>query len=48
MILLIGIVAAEVADSFANAAGMYVSEEIETYHEKTEVLKSRLYCFLLL
>ena len=44
-ILLIGILTAGVADSFANAAGMHVAQETETHHGKREVFKSTIYCF---
>lgn len=45
VILLIGILTAGVADSFANAAGMHVAQETETHHGKREVFKSTIYCF---
>ena len=44
-VLLIGILTAGVADSFANAAGMHVAQETETHHGKREVFKSTIYCF---
>ena len=44
-ILLIGILTAGVADSFANAAGMHVAQETDTHHGKREVFKSTIYCF---
>ena len=43
--LLIGILTAGVADSFANAAGMHVSQETELVHTHQEVFKSTIYCF---
>jgi len=45
LVLLIGILTAGVADSFANAAGMHVSQETEIHHGKSEVFKSTIYCF---
>jgi len=45
LVLLIGILTAGVADSFANAAGMHVSQETELHHGKREVFKSTIYCF---
>lgn len=45
LVLLIGILTAGVADSFANAAGMHVSQETEMHHGKREVFKSTIYCF---
>ena len=45
LVLLIGILTAGVADSFANAAGMHVSQETEVHHGKREVFKSTIYCF---
>ena len=44
-VLVVGILTAGVADSFANAAGMHVSEETEGFHTKKEVFKSTIYCF---
>jgi len=45
LVLLIGILTAGVADSFANAAGMHVSQETEIHHGGREVFKSTIYCF---
>ena len=45
LVLLIGILTAGAADSFANAAGMHVSQETEMHHGKREVFKSTIYCF---
>jgi len=45
LVLLIGILTAGVADSFANAAGMHVSQETEIHHGTGEVFKSTIYCF---
>lgn len=44
-VLLIGILTVGVADSFANAAGMHVSEETDIFHTQREVFKSTVYCF---
>jgi VIT1/CCC1 family predicted Fe2+/Mn2+ transporter len=44
-ILLIGVLTAGVADSFANAAGIHVSQETEIIHTKSEVFKCTIYCF---
>jgi len=44
-VLFVGILTAGVADSFANAAGMHVSEETKNFHNRQEVLKSTVYCF---
>ncbi len=46
LVVLIGILTAGLADSFANSAGFYVSEETETYHTKKEIWKSTILCFL--
>ena len=46
IILFIGIMVTGLADSFANAAGIHVSEEAETIHKRSEVWKSTGYCFL--
>ena len=45
IILFIGILVTGMADSFANAAGVHVSEETETIHRRAEIWKSTLYCF---
>jgi VIT1/CCC1 family predicted Fe2+/Mn2+ transporter len=45
-ILIIGILTAGLADSFANAAGMHVSQETETHHKKREVWKSTIFSFV--
>lgn len=45
LILFIGVLTAGVADSFANAAGMHVSQETELFHTQREVFKSTVYCF---
>ncbi|MCD6445305.1 hypothetical protein J7L49_00770 [Candidatus Bathyarchaeota archaeon] len=37
IILFIGIMVTGLADSFANAAGIHVSEEAETIHKRSEV-----------
>lgn len=44
-ILVIGILTAGIADSFANAAGMHVSQETEI-KKKKEVRKSTIFCFI--
>jgi VIT1/CCC1 family predicted Fe2+/Mn2+ transporter len=44
-VLVIGILTAGVADSFANAAGMHVAQETEIHHEEREVFKSTIFCF---
>lgn len=44
-ILVIGILTAGVADSFANAAGMHVAQETEIHHDEREVFKSTIFCF---
>ncbi|MBI5061196.1 MAG: VIT1/CCC1 transporter family protein [Candidatus Aenigmarchaeota archaeon] len=46
LILFISIMMAGVADSFANAAGMYVSEESERTHSKREIIKSSIFAFI--
>ena len=43
--MLVGVLTAGIADSFANAAGMHVSQETEVIHTKKEVFKSTVYCF---
>jgi len=45
-ILIIGILTAGLADSFANAAGMHVSQETETSYKRKEVWKSTIFCFI--
>jgi len=45
LFLFVGILTAGIADSFANAAGIHVSQETEIIHSKQEVLKSTIYCF---
>ena len=45
-ILLLGVWAAGLSDSFANAAGIFVSQETEKHHNRKEVRKSTLLCFL--
>jgi len=45
-ILMIGILTAGLADSFANAAGMHVSQETEAAHRRREVWKSTIFCFV--
>ena len=44
-VVLLGILTAGVADSFANAAGMHVCQETELIHTQKEVFKSTVYCF---
>ncbi|MBW2977608.1 VIT1/CCC1 transporter family protein [Candidatus Woesearchaeota archaeon] len=45
-ILVIGILTAGLADSFANAAGMHVSQETEIHHRRKEVWKSTILSFM--
>jgi VIT1/CCC1 family predicted Fe2+/Mn2+ transporter len=45
LILFIGIIVTGIADAFANAAGMHVSEEMEKLHERYEVWKTTFYTF---
>ena len=45
IVVIIGVLTAGVADSFANAAGMHVSQETEIVHTQKEVFKSTIYCF---
>lgn len=45
LILVIGVLTAGIADSFANAAGIHVSQETEEIHTKREVFSSTIYCF---
>ena len=45
LFLIIGILTAGIADSFANAAGIHVSQETEVIHTHSEVLRSTVYCF---
>jgi len=45
-ILIIGILTAGLADSFANAAGMHVSQETEVIHKRKEVWKSTVFSFI--
>lgn len=45
LVLFVGIIVAGIADAFANAAGMHVSEEMEKLHEAYEVWKSTFYAF---
>ncbi len=50
-ILLVGLLVAGLADAFANAAGMHVSEEAEVknkkiYHKPKEVISSTVFCFI--
>ena len=44
-ILLLGVWAAGLSDSFANAAGILVSQETERHHSRKEVRKSTILCF---
>jgi len=45
-IVLVGVLTAGIADSFANAAGMHVAQETEIHHPKHEIFKSTIFCFL--
>jgi VIT1/CCC1 family predicted Fe2+/Mn2+ transporter len=45
-IVFIGILAAGIADAFANAAGFYASEETENIHSKKEVWNATILCFI--
>jgi VIT1/CCC1 family predicted Fe2+/Mn2+ transporter len=45
LILFLGIIITGIADAFANAAGMHVSEETEKLHERHEVWKTTFYTF---
>jgi VIT1/CCC1 family predicted Fe2+/Mn2+ transporter len=45
LILFLGVIITGIADAFANAAGMHVSQEAEKLHGKHEVWKTTLYTF---